>query len=272
MKSDNLISAGNTFAASFFISFIFVYFAVIEPHFAPKGLLEQHADETLQEIDDAKKQLKAELVRIRSRHLHIGSKLDQSLPLGALANLPKRRAAEVAQLERDEEAAQRIHEKMVQLELAQQTVEKTKLEKKQYNIPLVNLPLDEDTLLKFFPILVIGGLARLLFYRRNLLRSISVDAKNFLPPWVAPLPMGRVSLSLWGWMMVNVLGFSLSGIIVLMTLRFVFSYARENFSQLGLVAIDALLIFGWIGSYVFFIASAIFVRTPPQQTDILEPE
>jgi hypothetical protein len=57
-------------------------------------------------------------------------------------------------------------------------------------------------------------------------------------------------------MIVNAFGFFLNGIIVIMTLRFVFSYARENFSQPGLVAIDALLIFGWIGSYVFFIVSA----------------
>lgn len=272
MEAEEIKSAGNTFAGTFLISFIFVYFAIIEPHFAPKGLLEQHADETLQEIEDGKKQLKSQLARIRLRHSHIGSRLDTSLPFGSPMTLSKSHAIETAQLEKDEEAAQQIHEKMVQLDLAQQATEKTKLEKKQYSIPLVSISLDEETLLKFFPVLVLGGLVRLLFYRWSLLKSISCDADGFLPPWVAPLPLGRTRISFRSWVFVNLLGLSLSGIVVLMTLRFIFSYARENFSRLGLVAIDALLVLLWAGSYLFLIASAIFGKAVQTQVNTLEPE
>ena len=272
MKTAEIISAGNTFAGTFLIAFAFIYFAIIEPHFAPKGLSDQQANETLREIDDAKKQLKAELARIRFRHSHIGLNLDVPLSPRTPMATSKSRARDAAQLQKDEEAVLLIHEKMVQLGMAQQTLEKAKLEKKQYSIPLVSISLDEETLLKFFPVLVLVGLTRLLFYRSNLLSSIAYETENFLPLWAAPLPLGKTTLPFWKWVTVNLLGLTVSGTLIFMTLRFTLSYARENFSQLGLVALDTLLILLWASSYLFLIAYAMFQRTANPQIANLEPK
>ncbi len=70
----------------------------------------------------------------------------------------------------------------------------------------------------------------------------------------------------------NLLGLTVSGTLIFMTLRFTLSYARENFSQLGLVALDTLLILLWVSSYLLIMAYAMFQRTANPQMANLEPK
>jgi hypothetical protein len=269
MKLEDVISAGNAFTATFLASFVFVYFAIIEPHFAPKGLSEQHTDETLQEIDESKKELKSQLAEIRFRHSRIESNVGAVPSPPYNPSAPRFHIAEAAQLKKDVQAVMAIHDKLVQLGLAQEALEKAKREKRQYSVPILSIALDEETLLKFFPFLVVVALVRLQFYRLSLLRSISHQSDRLLPPWTAPVPFAGTSMSFWKWTTVNTLGFATNGLVIILTLQFVLSYARENFSRIGLVAIDTLMIFLWIVAYLWNVASTI-VRRPPRQEIHLE--
>lgn len=262
MKAEEVISAGNTFAATFLASFAFVYFVIIEPHFAPKGLSEQHTDETLQEIEESKRELKSQLAEIRFRHSHMESDIE-AIP--STSNTPpatKSHAAEAAQLKKDFEAMTALHDKLVQLGVAQEALEKTKREKRQYSVPLVSISLDEETLLKFFPFLVMVALIRLQFYRLSVFRFISNKSDLLLPPWAAPVPFAITGMSFWKWTAVNTLGFTANAIIIFLTLQFVLSYARENYSRIGLVGVDALLILFWAVGHLSTIASAVLQKSP----------
>jgi len=258
VKTDEVISAGNTFAVTFLASFVFVYFAIIEPHFAPKGLSEQHVDEALQQIEESKRELKSQLAEIRFRHSHLESHAESIPSPSNKMSLPRSHAAEAAQLKADFQAMMTIHDKLVQLGVAQEALEKAKREKRQYSVPIVSISLDEETLLKFFPFLVMVALVRLQFHRLSLLKSISHKSDQLLPPWAAPLPFARTTMSFSRWTTINMLGFAATGIIVLLTMQFVLSYARENYSRTGLVAIDVLLIVVWTVCYLWTIVSTIF--------------
>jgi hypothetical protein len=272
MKADDIISGGNTFALTFIVTFAFVYFAIIEPHFARDHFAEQHIENTLQQITATEIRLLDRLDRIRSRESYLGS-LRAGGSLAPVPAAPKKAVGATPQVQKDEEESELlIREKLIQLGVAHQALSKAKAEKKNYAIPIISVSVDEETLLKFFPVLVLIGLVRLLFYRAGLLRVVPSTAESFLPIWIAPLPFGRTSVSFWKWVGVNLLGFIESGSIIFLTLRFVFLYARENHALLKLVAVETLLILAWTLTYLFLVISAIRQMPSAPVVRVLEPE
>ncbi len=272
MKADDLISGGNTFALTFIVAFAFVYFAIIEPHFSRDHSAEQHIENTLQQIAATEIRLQAKLDRIRNRESYFAPLRAGGPAALASANGPTKRAGIASQVQKDEESEILVREKLVQLGVAHQALSKAKAEKKDYAIPLIAVSVDEETLLKFFPVLVLIGLVRLLFYRASLLRVVPSTAESFLPIWTAPLPFGRTSLSFWKWVGVNLLGFIESGSVIFLTLRFVFLYARENHALLKLVAVETFLIVAWILLYLFLVISSMGLMPSVPVARILESE
>jgi hypothetical protein len=271
MKTDEIISRGNTFALTFIVAFAFVYFAIIEPHFARDHSSEQHIENTLQQLAATEIRLQNRLDRIRSRESYF------ELRSGGLATSKrtfqsKPSAGITSQIQKDEETESLIREKLVQLGVAHQALSKAKSEKKDYSIPLISVSIDEETLLKFFPILVLIGLIRLLFYRASLLRVVLHNTESFIPIWAAPLPFGRVRLSFWKWVGVNLVGFIESGSIIFLTLRFVFLYAQENHALLNLVTAETILVAAWAVAYLFVVMLAMFQAPRGPKTQTLEFE
>jgi hypothetical protein len=260
MKPEEVVNSGNAFALAFTIAFAFVYFAIIEPHFARDRSSEQHIENTLQQITTTEIELQDKLSRIRSRNAE--NWLRSPAPLvSSKTNNSRDKSSTPSQNEKDEDSESLIREKLVQLGVAHQSLSKAKSEKKDYSIPIISVSVDEQTLLKFFPTLVLIGLVRLLFYRASFLRIVEPTADTFMPVWVAPLPFCKTRLSFGKWVGVNLLGFIGIGSILFLLSRFVFLYARENHASLTLVSVEAILIALLTVTYLFLIASAIF-RTP----------
>lgn len=290
MSADDVRSAGNTFAATFLLVFGFVYFGIVEPHFSREHSSEQHLAATLENINRVLSQRKLQLDRIRSRRdLMVEDLSPTAIPATSFPTLNRNRStafsqaspsvmygrrrpssvAAVSEWEKQEEQELQISERIVQLGVAQQALEKAKLERKQYSIPLLSVSLDEEQLLMFFPILVLIALSRLLLYRSSLLKRLPPNVGGFLPPWAAPVPYRKTDLPFSAWVAVNLLGFAIVGSVLFFTLRFVFLYAREDFLKLHLVAADSAIVLLWALLYGVVTVGAMFVASEDSQVSVI---
>lgn len=240
MEANEITSNGNKFAITASVFFAFVYFGIIDPHFDRDRSPEQHIDATLKQVSETEEILRIQLDRIHGRpDIFSSSRLFELHPNRSSGQNGQSRSYL-------EETS--IRQQLVNLGVAHQALSKAKLEKKQYSIPLISVSLDEATILKFFPILVLIGLTRLLSYRHLLLRSAPAPEK--IPIWAAPVPFASASLIFWRWISINLLGFVTSGTVIFLTLRFIYLYARENHAELRLGAIELLVVVAWAILYL----------------------
>jgi hypothetical protein len=243
---DEILTAGNKFALTFTVFFGFVFFVIIEPHFSRDRSPEIHVDRSLAEVDVVENAL-------QERRREVLAERDQDLKRASRKHAPDEEWDRVEN--KAKEGWLSASEKLIQLGVARQTLSKAKLEKKQYTIPLIAVSIDEETLLKFFPIVTVLCLARLFFYRLSLLQTAQ-EGDDRLPLWAAPVPFRKTGL--WKWTLVNLSGFLFGGSIVLLTLRFLLMYARENPPRLLLAAADAALLVLWSIFYLVVLAVAMF--------------
>lgn len=256
MKASEVVSAGNSFGIPFIVAFVFIYFAIVDPHYARDTWPEQHMENTLHQIEMTEGQLQEKLSRIRDRNDEIRMPVARSLREDK-PRITTRPPRSPDQIEKAEDSEIAIREKLVQLGMAHQSLSKAKSEKKDYSIPLISVSINEETLLRFFPLLVVLGLVRLLFFRSTLLRSMPSDSKEFIPIWAAPVPFGATQLPFSSWVGVNLSGFAVAGSIVFLLLRFVLLYARENKASSVLALKEIALIGVWAFIYLVLVVTAI---------------
>src|SRR5262249_41664723 len=159
MDERDILASGNRFLLGFLLVFAFIQFAIIEPHFSRDKTSEKRIEETLQQLTATQDLLKMRLARLRLRQPDFP--LQASSPVLQTQKTAKQYQSDwEKQFQRNEEAESLLREKLVQLGVVSQALLKAKSEKKQYSIPIVSVSVEEDTLLKFFPLLVVFCLLR----------------------------------------------------------------------------------------------------------------
>lgn len=258
MDESDIFASGNRFLFGFLLVFLFIQFAIIEPHFSRDKTLEQKIEATLQQLNVTEGLLRTRLARLDSRaqigippQIAQGTHQAQRTGKSYQSDWEKR-------FQKSEETESLLREKLVQLGVESEALLKVKLEKKQYSIPIISVSIEEDTLLRFFPLLVVVCITRLLVYRSAWLKKASFDQNKPVPLWAGPVPYLRMQNAFRKWIGLNFLNLLLFGTIILFTLRFVFVYAaEERMHHLRMASIGVLALLVWVVTYLVILVRAV---------------